>query len=117
MYLHVLNTIQQHSEFLLNDVQAILNDINLSFVEAEDQFIAEWTRELSRKSSKDMSQIMSSPHTLSHSVHECLLFEKALIDQLDYDIATYGATSHVFLEDESVFQSWLNVELQCKSTV
>jgi hypothetical protein len=113
MYSHVLNIIREKLYFLQNTTQNIINGMNFSFLNATDQFIAGWVEEISKKLSRDIDKLMSDPSALSHSAHECLLFEQALVYNLNYQLDTYGAVSDIFLSNESVFQNWLSVELQC----
>ncbi|OBZ91658.1 RAD50-interacting protein 1 [Choanephora cucurbitarum] len=103
---HTKNTIASHIPFIMTTIQPILD--KQDNVSIKDQFIQGFLVNVDRKLQKSMPQLMAHPNWLSHTMHELLEFDKALVEEFAYRYPY--ALSQKVTENSTWFQAWFQAE-------
>ncbi|KAI8390071.1 TIP-1 family-domain-containing protein [Blakeslea trispora] len=103
---HVKNTIASHIPFIMTTIQPMFNKEDK--ISIKDQFIQGLLVNIDRKLQKSMPQLMAHANWLSHTMHELLEFDKALVEEFAY--CNPYALSQKVTENPTWFQAWFQAE-------
>ncbi|KAI8366458.1 TIP-1 family-domain-containing protein [Choanephora cucurbitarum] len=103
---HTKNTLASHIPFIMTTIQPILD--KQDNVSIKDQFIQGFLVNVDRKLQKSMPQLMAHPNWLSHTMHELLEFDRALVEEFAYRYPY--ALSQKVTENSTWFQAWFQAE-------
>ncbi|XP_022095559.1 RAD50-interacting protein 1-like isoform X2 [Acanthaster planci] len=104
----VLNWIRDHSDFLDNTIQPILDTKDLSHISAKVEFIRGLLNIVAAKLEHDIPELLFDEHLLSHTIDEHLLFNREVRGSYSYP-AGQPDCLHV-LTGKECFERWLVVE-------
>ncbi|XP_038064366.1 RAD50-interacting protein 1-like isoform X2 [Patiria miniata] len=104
----VLNWIRDHSDFLDNTIQPILEAEHLSHINAKVEFTRGLLNIVAAKLEHDIPELLFDEQLLSHTIDEHLLFNRELRNNYSYP-AGQPDCLHV-LTGKECFERWLVVE-------
>ncbi|KAF9099077.1 hypothetical protein BGX23_004048 [Mortierella sp. AD031] len=111
---HILELIKDHSPFLQNHVQGIVQETEYKEYDAKNDFIRLLLEAVERKIRNSVPDMLSSPEMLSHAIHETLRFDKSLREAELYippgQTSEWQGTVQVYLGNRSWLKTWLRVE-------
>jgi len=110
----ILNTIRDHTLFLSNDLQPILNDQGLSAIDVKYEFMREMLSFGERKLLRELPHLLHEPRLFTHTINEALTFEATLRQVHGYPSEAPGCLK-VLTDNPQVFDEWVNMEFACKS--
>ncbi|KAJ1533838.1 hypothetical protein HK096_004685 [Nowakowskiella sp. JEL0078] len=120
MFSHILSVITQHSSFLRDQIQPILDDFGFYQYDAKLEFIYGLELLAMKKIISDVPLLLEDLSLLSHTISETMIFAKALRDTHGYNPLEYNPTHSsikdsgiisIFTENEQWFQIWLDSEV------
>ncbi|KAG0282386.1 hypothetical protein BGZ96_000538 [Linnemannia gamsii] len=108
---HILELIKEHSPYLQNFVQGIVQDTEYRECDAKNDFIRLLLGAVERKIRNSVPEMLSSPEMLSHAIHETLRFDKTLRESELYippgQTSEWQGTVQVYLGNRSWLKTWL----------
>ncbi|KAG0044363.1 hypothetical protein BGZ83_010423, partial [Gryganskiella cystojenkinii] len=111
---HVLELVRDHSAFLQNYVQEIVQETEYKEYDVKNDFIRLLLAAVERKIALSVLAMLSSPEILSHFIHEILKFDRTLREQELYQppgqTTEWQGTVQVFLGNRAWLKTWLRVE-------
>ncbi|KAF9156452.1 hypothetical protein BG015_005176 [Linnemannia schmuckeri] len=110
---HILELIKDHSPFLQNFVQGIVQDTEYREYDAKNDFIRLLLGAVERKIRNSVPDMLSSPEMLSHAIHETLRFDKTLREAELYlppgQTSEWQGAVQVYLGNRLWLKTWLRV--------
>ncbi|KAG0212487.1 hypothetical protein BGX28_006254 [Mortierella sp. GBA30] len=111
---HVLELIKDHTLFLQNYVQAIVEETEYKEYDVKNDFIRLILEAVERKVRLSVPAMLSSPEILSHAIHEALRFDKTLRENEDYippgQTTEWQGTVQIYLGNREWLKTWLRVQ-------
>ncbi|XP_071840585.1 RAD50-interacting protein 1-like [Apostichopus japonicus] len=107
-FTQILNWVRDHSHFLEQTIQPILNKSEISNIVAKVEFTRGLLQLAAKKLKIDIPDIIFDDQLLSHTIDELLLFDKELRSQYGYPDHEPGCL-HV-LTEKQCFEKWISVE-------
>ncbi|KAG0318146.1 hypothetical protein BGZ99_005837 [Dissophora globulifera] len=111
---HILEVIKDHTPFLQDYVQGVVQETEYKEYDAKNDFIRLLLRAVERKIRLSVPEMLSSPELLSHAIHETLRFDKNLRENELYlppgQTAEWQGTVQVYLGNREWLKTWLRVE-------
>ncbi|XP_033630569.1 RAD50-interacting protein 1-like isoform X1 [Asterias rubens] len=104
----VLNWIRDHSDFLENIFQPILDAEHLGHINAKVEFTRGLLNIVASKLQRDIPELLYDEHLLSHTIDEHLMFDRELRNNYNYPQNQPGCL--YVLTGKECFERWLVVE-------
>ncbi|KAF8930256.1 hypothetical protein BGZ58_008360 [Dissophora ornata] len=111
---HILEVIKDHTPFLEEYVQGIVQGTEYKEYDVKNDFIRLLLAAVERKIRLSVPEMLLSPEALSHAIHETLRFDKTLRENELYlppgQTAEWQGTVQVYLDNREWLKTWLRVE-------
>ncbi|KAF9574340.1 hypothetical protein EC968_006847 [Mortierella alpina] len=111
---HILELIKDHSPFIQDYVQGIIQDTEYKEYDVKNDFIRLLLEAVERKIRLSVPAMLASPEILSHAIHEALRFDRTLRENEDYippgQTTDWQGTVQVYLGNREWLKTWLRVE-------
>ncbi|XP_063961152.1 RAD50-interacting protein 1-like isoform X1 [Lytechinus pictus] len=109
-FTQILNWIRDHSEFLQNNIQPILDEDLTLNIEARTEFTRGLLHIVAAKLKHDIPELLFDDQLLCHTIDELLLFDKELRNSYHYPHSQPGCL-HI-LTEQACFDKWIAIERQ-----
>ncbi|KAF9354374.1 hypothetical protein BGX26_007797 [Mortierella sp. AD094] len=111
---HILELIKEHTPFLQDYVQGIVQGTEYKEYDVKNDFIRLLLVAVERKIRNSVPAMLSSPEILSHAIHEALRFDKTL-REIEYymppgQTKDWQGTVQIYLGNREWLKTWLRVE-------
>ncbi|KAG0233317.1 hypothetical protein BGW42_007515 [Actinomortierella wolfii] len=111
---HVQGLIKEHSAFLHDYVQGILDSTEYKDYDVKNGFISLLLRAVENKIRQTVPQMLDTPELLSHAIHETIKFDTRLREEEYYvppgQISEWQGCVQVYLSRKPWLMTWLQVE-------
>ncbi|KAI1319265.1 hypothetical protein EDD11_004402 [Mortierella claussenii] len=111
---HILELIKEHTPFLQDFVQRIVQDTEYKEYDVRNDMIRLLLAAVERKIRISVPAMLSSPEILSHAIHEALRFDRTLRDNEFYtppgQTSEWQGTVQIYLGNREWLKTWLRVE-------
>ncbi|KAF9193487.1 hypothetical protein BGZ50_007417 [Haplosporangium sp. Z 11] len=116
---HVLELIKDHSPFLQDYVQKIVQETDYKEYDVKNDFVRILLGAVEKKIRLSVPAMLSSPEILSHAIYETLRFDKMLRENEFYfppgQTTDWQGTVQVYLGHREWLKAWLRVEKEFAS--
>ncbi|KAF9103294.1 hypothetical protein BGX27_010637 [Mortierella sp. AM989] len=111
---HILELIKEHTPFLEDYVQGIVQETEYREYDVKNDFIRLLLDAVERKIRNSVPAMLSSPEMLSHAIYEALRFDKILRENEYYippgQTKDWQGTVQIYLGNREWLKTWLRVE-------
>ncbi|KAF9437510.1 hypothetical protein BGZ76_000443 [Entomortierella beljakovae] len=111
---HILELIKEHTPFLQDFVQDILQETEYREYDAKNDFIRLLLGAVEKKIKASVPAMLPSPEMLSHAIYETLRFDKSLRENEFYmppgQTKDWEGAVQVYLGNREWLKAWLRVE-------
>ncbi|CAG8692606.1 3344_t:CDS:2, partial [Ambispora leptoticha] len=112
-FTHILTAIHDHSPFLTEEVQVIIDEAGFNKYNAKDDFIRCLLTAVTRKLNQSVNALVNSPQNFSHTVFETLQFDQVIRTvhlYLPPGKKQWNGCVEVFTGRKEIFKAWLKIE-------
>ncbi|KAF9904047.1 hypothetical protein BX616_001416 [Lobosporangium transversale] len=111
---HVLELIKEHTSFLQDFVQTVLQNTQFKEYDVRNDFIRLLLQAVERKIRQSVHLMLSSPELLSHAIYETLRFDKTLRENEYYlppgQKSEWQGVVQIYFGNRDWLKAWLRAE-------
>ncbi|CAG8496333.1 5609_t:CDS:10 [Ambispora gerdemannii] len=112
-FTHLLTALHEHSPFLTEEIQVIIDEAGFEKYNAKDDFIRCLLTAVTRKLNQSVNALVNSPQNFSHTVFETLQFDQVIRTvhlYLPPGKKQWNGCVEVFTGRKEIFKAWLKIE-------